>query len=164
LRIPFQFKSFQWALLALTLASLFSISPKAIAQSAPSPTPPIFTASTASQLLTQVAQGLIARNQNQVLAAFELSKMEDGVLFRQQMVSFIAHTENIRVYFHVTQASGDTATGQSEAEVQMEADPRDSNNTVPIRKQARLHFTAQSTPSGWKWTDVQPRGFFSLQP
>lgn len=123
-----------------------------------------FTTGVASQLLTQITQGLIARNQKQVLAAFDLSKMRDGALFRQQMVSFIAHAENIRIYFHVTQASGETANGQAEAEVQMEADPRDSNNTVPIRKQARLHFAAQSTPDGWKFTGVQPRNFFSLQP
>lgn len=126
--------------------------------------PGTFTASAASQLLTQITQGLIGRNQSQVLGAFDLNKMQDGALFRQQMTSFIAHAENIRVYFYVMQASGDSATGQAEVEVQIEADPRDSNNTVPVRKQARLHFTAHSTQRGWKFTDVQPRSFFSLQP
>ena len=160
----FQLRFFRCALLAISLACFISTSPSALAQNAPSPRPQPFTASTASQLLTQITQGLIARNQNQVLAAFDLTRMQDSALFRQQMISFIAHAENISVYFHLTQASSDTTKGQAEVDVQMEADPRDSNNTVPGRKQARLRFAAESTSSGWKFTDVQPRGFFSLQP
>jgi hypothetical protein len=147
--------------LLMIILGCSSITP---AQNAPLPAPPVFTESAASQLLNQITQGLAARNQKQVLAAFDLNKMQDGALFRQQMISFISHAENVRIYFHVTQASGDTAKGQAEAGVQMEADPRDSNNTVPVRKQARLHFAALSTPNGWKFTDVQPRNFFSLQP
>jgi hypothetical protein len=53
---------------------------------------------------------------------------------------------------------------EAEATVEMEADQRGSINATPVHKQARLHLTAQSTSEGWKFTDVQPRGFFSLQP
>lgn len=138
--------------------------PLTIAQSEPKPSPEAFTESEASQLLRQISQGLVSRNQAQVLGAFDLSRMQNGVLFRQQIVSFIAHAENIRLYFHVAQVSATAEKNTAEANVEMEADPRGSVNATPVHKQARLHLSAQSTSGGWKFTDVEPRGFFSLQP
>lgn len=123
-----------------------------------------FTEKDASHLLNQISQGLVSRNQGQVLRAFDLGKMQNGTLFRQQIVSFIAHAENIRFYFHLTRVSAAALRGETDAEVEMEADPRDSNNAGPLHKQARLHLAAQSTSAGWKFVDVQPRAFFSMQP
>jgi hypothetical protein len=45
----------------------------------------------------------------------------------------------------------------------MEAAPRD-DNAPTVHKQERLRFTAANTSAGWKFTDVEPRAFFSLQP
>ena len=133
-------------------------------QSEPKPSSEAFTDREASDLLRQISQGLVSRNQAQVLGAFDLNRMQNGVLFRQQIVSFIAHAENIRLYFHVAQVSATADKNNAEATVEMEADQRDRVNATPIHKQTRLHLTAQKTSEGWKFTDVQPRGFFSLQP
>jgi hypothetical protein len=135
-----------------------------VSQTEPKPRPEAFTDREASDLLRQISQGLVSRNQNQVLSAFDLSRMQNGVLFRQQIVSFIAHAENIRLYFHLAQVLATADKNEAEATVEMEADQRGSSNATPVHKQTRLHLTAQNTSSGWKFTDVQPRGFFSLQP
>jgi hypothetical protein len=45
-------------------------------------------------------------------------------------------------------------------DLEMEADLRDDNRP-PVRKQARLRFVAVKSADGWKFTDVQPRSFFS---
>jgi hypothetical protein len=149
----------------LTTGSSFSYSELAsAAQTQPMSAASAFSERDASHLLEQISQGLISRNQNQVLGAFDLSGMRDRALFRQQIVSFVAHAENIRLYFHVTRVSASTEKSDAEAEVEMEADARDSNNAAPIHKEARLHLSARNTSSGWRFTDVQPRGFFSLQP
>ncbi|HKW75503.1 MAG TPA: hypothetical protein VJN64_08260 [Terriglobales bacterium] len=138
--------------------------PVTVIQNEPEPSSETFTEDEASHLLRQISQGLVSRNQTQVLGAFDLSRMQNGALFRQQIVSFIAHAENIRLYFHVTQVSGAAEKSEAEADVEMEADPRDGNNALPIHKQARVHLIAQNTSGGWKFTEMQPRGFFSLQP
>jgi hypothetical protein len=154
-------RGFLLLVISLAVAQLFA---RKAGQSAPAPAPNAFSETTASKLLHQITDGLGARNLNQVLGTFDLAKMRDGALFRQQMVSFIAQAENIRIHFHVTEASLNGGTGVATADVEMEADPRDSNNPLPIHKQDRLHFNAETTSSGWKFTDVRPRTFFSLQP
>jgi hypothetical protein len=47
-------------------------------------------------------------------------------------------------------------------EAEMEADPRD--NGLPVHKRARLTLIAEKSKGGWKFTGVEPRSFFSLQP
>lgn len=121
-----------------------------------------FTDDAASGLLSRITNGLESRNQTKVLAAFDLAAMPDGELFKQQIVSFMSHTENIRIHINLVQTSVEAGKGTAEADVEMEAAPRDSNAN-PVHKQARLVFTAENTPAGWKFTDVQPRPFFSLQ-
>lgn len=121
-----------------------------------------FTDDVASGLLSQIANGLESRNQRKVLAAFDLAAMPDGQLFKQQIVSFMSHTESIRIHINLVQTSVDAGEGTAEADVEMEAALRDSNAN-PVHKQARLVFTAENTPAGWKFIDVQPRPFFSLQ-
>lgn len=122
-----------------------------------------FTDSVASGLLSLIANGLESRNHNKVLGAFELTAMQDGQLFKQQMVSFMDHAETIRIHMNLLQTSVEGSKGTAEVDAEMEADPRASEG-VPVHKQARLVFTAENTQAGWKFTDVQPRSFFSLQP
>lgn len=122
-----------------------------------------FNDSVASGLLNQITNGFESRNQNKVLGAFDLSAMPDGQLFKQQIVSFLNHTENIRIHINLVQTSMEAGKGTAEVDVEMEAAPRDSND-LPVHKQDRLSFSAADTPAGWKFSDVQPRGFFSLQP
>ncbi len=121
-----------------------------------------FTDDVASDLLSQIVSGFESRNQNKVLAAFDLAAMPDGQLFKQQIIAFFAHTESVNIHFNLVQTSEEDGKGTAQADVELEASPRDSN-TLPVHKQERLVFTAENTPVGWKFSDVQPRSFFSLQ-
>jgi hypothetical protein len=62
----------------------------------------------------------------------------------------------------VVRAAVENGVGAADVDVEMEATPRD--NSVPVHKQNRLKFEASDGPSGWKFTALQPRSFFSLQP
>jgi hypothetical protein len=133
------------------------------AQTSPTPKPAEFTDGAASDLLNQIASGFTSRNQKKVLAVFDLAAMADGERFRQQIISFFSHTESVRIHFNLVKTSGEEGKGTAEVQVEMEAAPRD-DNTPTVHKQERLRFTAASTSAGWKFTDVEPRAFFSLQP
>ncbi len=125
-----------------------------------------FTYRAAAQLLDQVTAGLVAHNQGKMLGAFDLSKMPDGPLFRQQVNSLFAQTGNIRFHFNLLDVATDGSNGgkgAAEVAVEMDAEVREAI-TPPLRKQATLRFVAESTAGGWKFTDVQPRAFFSTQP
>jgi hypothetical protein len=121
----------------------------------------------AVQLLHQMAAALASRNQTKMLGVFDLAKMKDGALFRQQINSFFSRSGPIRVHFDQVQVAKEVSKeGEKEvitAMVEMEADSRDDTK-LPVRKQAELRFVAESSPTGWKFTDVQPREFFSNQP
>lgn len=122
-----------------------------------------FSAETASRLLDQIASGLLAQNPSRMLAAFDLDKMADGPLFRQQIISFFSETENIRVHFNQIQTS--TEAGKNLVTVLMEIDAARSDARLPpLRKRAELRFEAETSAKGWKFSDVQPRTFFSTQP
>jgi hypothetical protein len=145
---------------------------KVWAQSTPGPSPTqapsqakekTFTDSVASELLDQFVSGLTSRNQRKLLSALDFGKMKDGARFRQQISSFLAQTGTIRIHYSQLRASGDSLKGVVTAMVEMEADSRDEN-ILPVHKQAQLRLLAEDTADGWKFTDVQPRGFFSIQP
>jgi hypothetical protein len=137
------------------------------------PAPPVkenpFTDHTASQLLDQLTAGLVEHNQRKMLGAFDLSKMTDGPLFRQQVTAFFAQTGNVRFHFNILEVSTDRSDGSNGSKgialvaAEMDAEVREAI-TPPLRKQAKLRFVAESGPGGWKFTDVQPRAFFSTQP
>jgi hypothetical protein len=120
----------------------------------------VFDARAAVQLLNQIAEGLVSRNQRMMLGAFDLSKMNDGPQFRQQINSLFDQTGTIRVHFNLTEAAMEDAKGAATVDLEMEADLRDDTRT-PIRKQAQVHFVAEKTADGWKFTGVDPRAFFS---
>lgn len=114
----------------------------------------------AMQLLNQLASALASRNQKKMLGLFDLAKMEDGALFRQQINSFFSRSGPIRVDFNQMQVSKEGGQAVITAVFEMEADARDDTR-LPVRKQAQLRFVAESSPAGWKFTDVRPREFFS---
>ena len=121
-----------------------------------------FTDQVASQLLDQVGAGLAEHSSRRVLAAFDLTKMNDGPLFRQQIASFLAQTGNIQVHYNLLEVSMEGEQGVATVQMEMEADPREGNS-LPLRKQAQLRLVAASSADGWKFIDVQPRSFFSTQ-
>jgi hypothetical protein len=122
-----------------------------------------FSDRTAHALLEQIASGLVAQNRNQMLGAFDLDKMTDGPLFKQQVTSLFSQTVNIRVHFDQIQTSVEEGRGIATVEFELEAG-RTDDRLPPLYKQAQLHFVAENTGGKWKFTDVQPRTFFSIQP
>lgn len=121
-----------------------------------------FDLQAARKLLDQINDGFQGRGRKKVLEAFDFSRMSQGQLFRQQLVSLASHADGIRIHFNVVSAGSENGVGNADADVEMEVTPRD--NSLPVHKQNRLHFVAMQDSSGWKFTDVQPRTFFSLQP
>jgi hypothetical protein len=124
------------------------------------PNPDAFDTQTASRLLLQLSEALQGHSQKQFLALFDLAKMKEGPLFKQQIDSFFAQTESIRVHLNLvdTSVEGDKATVAVDAE--MEAQP--SNGGAPARRNERLNFAVARVGDSWKFVDVQPRSFFSL--
>ena len=124
------------------------------------PAPGAFDAQTASRLLLQLSEALQGHSQKQFLGLFDLDKMKDGALFKQQVNSFFAQTESIRVHLNLADTSleGDKANIAVDAE--MEALP--SNGGVPSRRKDRLNFVVANQGKSWKFVDLQPRSFFSL--
>lgn len=119
-----------------------------------------FTVRDASRLLMQIHDGLVNREAGTFLAAFDLGKMSDGRLFKQQITSFIAHADGIRTHFNLNQATMNAGEGEATVDAEMEADLGNGGGQ-PLHKQATLRFAAEQTASGWKFTDMQPRAFFS---
>jgi hypothetical protein len=125
----------------------------------------------AVQLLHKMASALATRNQTKMLGVFDLAKMKDGALFRQQINSFFSRSGPIRVHFNQVRVEKEAAKEVANevekevitATVEMEADSRDDTQ-LPVRKQAQLRFVAESSATGWKFIDIQPREFFSTQP
>jgi hypothetical protein len=142
------------AFLALLLSGL------SLAQTVPAPENDAFTSDVAAKLLNQLRAGFEGHMQDQALSVFDLSKMSGGQAFKNQIVSFLDRNSSIRVYFHVREASMENGKGVATVDVEMELEQRDST-APPERRNAQLRFTAERTGSGWKFTDVQPRSFFS---
>jgi hypothetical protein len=130
------------------------------AKASPTPAEDTFNDRAATQLLNQIAEALVSHNQRKMLEAFDIPKMTDGPLFRQQITSLFQQTGVIRVHFNLDQAAMEDGKGVATVDLEMEADLRDDTRP-PVRKQARLRFVADKSVDGWKFSDVQPRTFFS---
>ena len=143
----------------MVLALAFSLAPIQ-GQAAQKPQQDAFDDRTASRLLLQLSEALQGHSQKQFLALFDFGRMKDGPLFRQQIESFFSQTESIRAHLNLAETAleGDKATLAVDAE--METQP--SNGSATLRRNERLSFVATSSSAGWKFVDVQPRGFFSL--
>ena len=119
-----------------------------------------FDEAAASRLVMQLSEGLEAHIQKQFLGAFDLDKMKEGAVFRQQINSFFIHTESFRVHLNLAQvaAQGEQATMVVDAE--LEGQP--SNGQPAWRRNQQLNFVVAATAGRWKFVEVQPRTFFSL--
>jgi hypothetical protein len=134
-----------------------------VAQVAPpkqTPSPSAFDAQTASRLLLQLSEALQGHSQKQFLALFDLANMKDSTLFRQQINSFFAQTESIRVHLNLAETTLDGDQANVAVDAEMEAEP--SNGGAPLRRNERLNFVVTNADGSWKFVDLQPRSFFSL--
>ncbi|MGE5323251.1 MAG: hypothetical protein ACM3SW_10330 [Actinomycetota bacterium] len=137
------------------MAFLFLTSVEAV----PAQQQDVFSFADASGLLQRMNDALVDRQAGKFLSAFDLTKMQDGPLFKQQVASFIAHYDSIRMHFNLTQVTMTGAQGAATADAELEADM--GNRNEPLYKQASLRFIAEKTGTVWKFVDVQPRSFFS---
>lgn len=124
------------------------------------PTPAAFDTQAASRLLLQLSESLQGHSQKQFLALFDLEKMKDGSLFKQQINSFFAQTESIRVHLNLVDTSLDGDQAVIAVDAEMEAEP--SNGGAISRRNEQLKFVVANVGNSWKFTDLQPRSFFSL--
>jgi hypothetical protein len=86
--------------------------------------------------------------------------MTGGQSFKDQITAFLDQHESIRVHFNLVETSTTGAESVAIVDVEMEEDQR-SDIAAPGHKHAQLRFVAQNTPAGWRFTDVQPRSFFT---
>jgi len=140
---------------ALGIAFLFLSSVEPV----PAQQQDVFSFADASALLRRMNDALVNRQAGDFLSAFNLAKMQNGPLFKQQITSFISHSDSIRMHFNLTQVTMAGAQGAATADAELEADMGSGNG--PLYKQAALHFVAEKTATTWKFVDVQPRSFFS---
>lgn len=142
----------------LALAVLFFavLSP---AQSKQPPSQTVFDEKAASQMLLQLSEALQGHSQKQFLALFDLERMKDGALFKQQISSFYSQTESIRVHMNLGEITVEGGNVTVSVDAEMEAEPR---NGGPIARQNEIITFTVANAGGWKFIDVQPRSFFSL--
>ena len=125
------------------------------------PTPAAFNDQAASRMLLQLGEALQGHSQKQFFSLFDLDTMKDGPLFKQQINSFFGQTESIRAHLNLVDTSVDGDKASIAVDAEMEAEPR---NGRPIaRRNERLNFVAAHQGNRWKFIEVQPRSFFSLQ-
>jgi hypothetical protein len=114
----------------------------------------------ASRLLLQLNEALQGHSQKQFFALFDLAKMKDGTLFRQQIASFFSQTESVRVHLNLAEIAGEGGKATAAVDAEMEIEP--SNGSPTLRRSERLKFAVVNAGGSWKFVDVQPRGFFGL--
>jgi hypothetical protein len=118
-----------------------------------------FSDAVAAKLLEQVRVGLETLDPDAVLAAFDRSKMPDYDGFRDQLRSFFAKYQQIRVHYKITQTWVQNDRGIVLTEFDMEAAPQESE--PPSHPTGQLRFEMQRGQRGWKIVEISPRGFFS---
>ena len=143
-------------MLLLETSAPFSLAMQAQKPDAPASQDSSFTEQAASKLLDQVAEGLNGRIAKKMLSAFDLSRMNGGAVFKDQISAFFNQTDSIRVRFKLLEVTDNVATVDAELDVTPHSDL-----APPQHKHTQLLFTAENGRNGWKFTDVQPRNFFS---
>jgi len=154
-RLP-KLKISRMAFIATFLLAALSPSAQAVAQSQSPEPSTTFTEAVAAKLLSQIAEGLQGHSARKMLDAFDVARMDGGATFKEQITAFFNQYETIRVHFKLVEVKD----GMAVVDAELDGTPRDSI-TPPEHKRAQLTFMASQGAGGWKFIDVQPRGFFS---
>lgn len=142
-------------MIPLVLALLSFLLPTTSAAQSEGPSD-VFTDAAAAKLLEQMAEGLQGHSARKMLNAFDLSRMDGGPLFKEQITAFFNQYDSIRVHFKLVEVKENDAIVDAE----IDETPRDPANP-PQHKTVELHLTGTKVQAGWKFIDVQPRSFFS---
>ncbi|HET9839952.1 MAG TPA: hypothetical protein VFR84_17120 [Candidatus Angelobacter sp.] len=141
---------------------LLAFAPAIHAQTA-QPSDSSFSDRAASTLLRQLSSSLQGHSEKQFLALYDLAKMKDGPLFKQQIDSFFSQTESIAVHLNLAETNAEAGNPTMSVDAEMELQPLNNGNGGPAtRRNERVTFTLARAGNNWKFVDVQPRGFFSL--
>ena len=146
---------------AAAILALLLIAVLLPAQTAPQKAPQnAFDDRAASRLLMQLSEALQGHSQSQFFSLFDLAKMKNGPIFKQQVTVFFSQTESIRVHLNLVEVSPDGDKAIAAVDAEMELQPRSGG--LASRRNERLNFVAANAGENWKFVDVQPRSFFSL--
>lgn len=108
-------------------------------------------------MLMQMSEALEGQSQKQFFSLFDLDKMQDGQLFKQQISSFFSQTESIRVHMNLGDVIVDGQNATVGVAAEMEAEPR--NGSPIVHRNEQITFTVSPQ---CKIINMQPRDFFSL--
>jgi hypothetical protein len=124
------------------------------------PSETTFSDSAAATLLRQLSSSLQGHSKKSFLALFDLEKMKDGPLFKQQIDAFFARTESIRIHLNLLETSPPYQIGGEAMAVYAEMEVQPSDGGAAWRRSERLVFTAVRAGSRWKLNGVSPRFFY----
>ena len=145
----------------LCLVSVFATAQQQSPQAegaAPDSSPNYAAAQVAKRLLSQIQNGLEARNSRQIMAAFDRERMPGYLAFQDQVEAFVAQNGSFSVYLGVESASLEKDSGSAVVQAMIELTPV---NGPSERREARLSFEFGKTERGWRIVDFEPRSFFS---
>ena len=116
----------------------------------------VLSEAAASKLLSQVAEGLRSHSAKKMLSAFDLSIMDGGPIFKEQITALFNQYESIRVHFKLVEVKENVAV----VDAALDGTPP-SGDSPPQHKNIQLRLTAAKTSAGWRFVDAHPRTFFS---
>ena len=148
----------RFAFVFIFVVSVLLLLRRAAPQNAPSQK--AFDEAAASRLLMQLSQALEAHLQRQFLAAFDLDRMKEGAIFRQQINAFFTHTESFRVHMNLAQIGGQGEQATMVVDAELEGQP--ANGGPAWRRYQQLNLIVAGAAGNWKFVEVQPRTFFAL--
>ena len=107
-----------------------------------------------------MSESLKAHSKKNFLALFDLPKMKNGPLFKQQIDHFFAQADTITVHLNLAGTNADADTPTFAVDAEMEVQPRIGGQASRVND--RVTFTVARSGKDWRVVEVQPRSFFSL--
>lgn len=149
------------ATIAVALLASLSGNPALASQQSQQKDAPVeFTDQIATRLLDQIKEGLEGHMAKKALDSFDISRMTGGPAFKNQITAFVSQYETVRIHFNLLETSTAGAEGIALVDMEMEENPP-GDVSAPVHKHTQLRFVAQNGTKGWKFTDAQPRSFFT---
>jgi hypothetical protein len=119
-----------------------------------------FSEENANKVLRLLKQGAESHDLQRILSAFDSEQTDGYLAFEGQADEFVRRYDPVRFYFRILQTSIQDDKGIATVEIQMEAEPRDSNG-VPIRRDQQFRFEFVHGKKAWKITAFTPTRLFT---
>jgi hypothetical protein len=120
----------------------------------------LYSEQDASKSLGLLKKGAESHDLEQILSAFDSERMDGYLTLEGQADEFVRRYDPVRFYFRILQTSIEGGKGIAMVEIQMEAEPRDSNG-VPIRRDQQFRFEFMNGKAGWKIVALTPAQLFT---